>query len=437
MTDSGVSPWKTFGAVLRQWREKNGLSLRGLANQTHWSFSLLAHWERGEQHPHADAVKRLDAALGSGGELVAAALDAWEAEAERLRADLRRARRGTFSAKRSAHDGEDDTERRRFLQLAATGAGLGTFGPSGEPVRQLIDLSLGQEFRAVEEWELVCTDQLNALRTQPPAQVAADLIVDLSAVQRQLGVSAPAEVPGLQRVTAALSAIHANALTRMGDHAAAIRWWRTARRAADASGDLRLRLLVRGEEAGHGLYGQRPPETILRLIEDAQRIMGADDPSVDLLTTQAKALSLLGRHDEALKTLDALNAAADGGVTADPLGFWSPSQIYFAESWVHAAAGNETKADTARDRVLGRTRDYQYRANVQLHGALCMIVNGGTAEGIRHAATVIDTLAPAYRSRHIIETAHIVLRAVPRDQQTHPTVSEFRELLTITPPPNT
>ena len=42
--------------------------------------------------------------------------------------------------------------------------------------------------------------------------------------------------------------------------------------AADDAADLELRLLVRAESAGFALYGQRDPATVLRLLDDAERI---------------------------------------------------------------------------------------------------------------------------------------------------------------------
>ncbi|MEU8279480.1 hypothetical protein ACFYOK_25360 [Microbispora bryophytorum] len=105
------------------------------------------------------------------------------------------------------------------------------------------------EPRGIEDWHLACADHLHTLRTRPPAQMVADLLIDLMAVRNQTEASTPEDVIELQRVTAALASVHADALTRLGEHDAALCWWRTARQAADASGDLRLRLLVRGEEA--------------------------------------------------------------------------------------------------------------------------------------------------------------------------------------------
>ncbi|XVQ88866.1 helix-turn-helix domain-containing protein [Microbispora siamensis] len=409
-----ASPWHLLGAAVRHWREEvRHLSQREVAKVAYLDDGDLSKWERGLARPHADVVARLDAALGAGQHLVA--LHATVAELERLR---------TVAVGPDAEE-EIATERRRLLQLAI--AGVGALGVGGEPVRRLLGESFGQEFRAVEDWELARADHLYALRTRPPSQVASDLLVDLLTVRRQLGTAAPAQAVELQRITATLASVRGNALTRLGKHGAALRWWRTARQAADASGDLGLRLMVRGEEAGHGLYGQRDPETVLCLVESAERIAGG--PTADLLTTRAKALSLLGRHDEARGTVRALVALASGGVKGDTFGFWKPDQIHFAESWVYAGAGDEAAADRARQQVLAATRDYQYDANVRLHEALCTVSKGGVDTGMRQAATVITTLPAAYRSHHIVQTGRMVLQAVPAGQRARKAVGEFREVL--------
>ncbi|MEV5410627.1 helix-turn-helix transcriptional regulator [Thermopolyspora sp. NPDC052614] len=422
--DPSRSPWHLLGAELRHWREKVlGLSMREVGKQAFCDDGDLSKWERGLTRPHADTVRRLDDIYGAGGRLVA--LHALAVEVERLR---------TLPKKGTSTE-EAATERRQLLRLAAVSAGIGTLGISSESVRQMIGASFHDDFRTIANWELTCADHLYALRTRPPAQVAANLVMDLYAVQAQTRSSSPADTTELQRVLATLSVMHANALTRLGDHGAAIRWWHTARQTADASGDLGLRLLVRAQEAGHGLYGQRDPEMILRLVESAEQIAKPDQPCLQLLTTKAKALSVLGRHDEARRTLEILRRAADKDPGPDSLGFWywRPDQVHFAESWVYAAAGEERKADTARDHVLGTAQDYQYRANVQLHDAMCMIVNGGVTEGMHRAASVIDAVPSAYRSNHILETGRLVLQTVPLPQHERPEVTEFRELLFSSP----
>jgi transcriptional regulator with XRE-family HTH domain len=336
-----------------------------------------------------------------------------------------------------AEEQKDAMERRRLLQWAATGLGAGALGLSAEPVRQLLDLVLTGERRGVEDWELTCADHLHAIRTRPPARVRDDLVVDLLAVQHQLATTtAGRDATELRRVTAMLATLHANALTRLGEHGSAIRWWRTARDAADASTDLDLRLLARAEEAGFGLYGQRDPHTVLALTQHAQQIAGPR-PSVGLAkitSTQAKALSLLGRHAEARRKLNTLVDLAEAELPRRGPTFWRGDQVHFAESWVHAGNGDEAAAERARAAIVKFPLDYQYQVNIQLHHALGTVVNGGVEQGVRRAATVLDTLPSAYRSSVITETGRMVLRAVPLDHRERPAVTELREALATAAP---
>jgi len=421
--DPARSPWHLLGAELRHQREQvHRLSLREVARQVYCDDGDLSKWERAITRPHPDNIRRLDDFYGAGGRIMA--LHALAVELERLRTLVKEGTAGKEAA----------TERRQVLRLAAVGAGIGALGIPGETLRQGIAISYANDFRTIAEWTNACTDHLYALHNHPPAQVAANLLIDLFTVKRQKEASSPAETVELDAVTAALAGMQANLLTRLGDHGAALRWWHTARQAADASGNLEIRVLVRAEQARHGVYGQRDPQTVLNIIEDAQRLLGPSRPSVDLLTTKAKALAVLGRHDEAQKTLNTVLDVADKGVTPDPLGFWSEAKLYFAHSWVYALMGEEAKADEARDHVRTHARGYQYRTNVQLHEALSTVVNGGTVEGVRRAAEIIDAVKPAYRTQHIRHTGQMVLNAVPLTHHDHPAVAELRELLHYQPP---
>ncbi|GAA2398272.1 hypothetical protein GCM10010191_01230 [Actinomadura vinacea] len=329
-----------------------------------------------------------------------------------------------------------DMERRLLLQMAALGIGAGALQP-GETARHLVDLAMTTDPRDLDDWHLACGDHLHAIRTRPPAQARQDLVVDLLALGRQIDTADAADLTELQRVKAALSTLHANALTRLGDHGAAIRWWRTAKAAADATGDLQLRLLVCGSEAGFGLYGQRSPETVLHLTRRARRL-ASDKPSLGLALitkTEAKALSLLGRHTEAQETMRGVtDATPDDSLSTLLPTYWTPDQVHFTESWVYAGSGNEAGADEARERVLVLAFDYQYHANVRLHEALCTVVNGGTDQGAHLAATLLDSLPAAHRSQMITETGNTVLRAVPYGQQDRPAVRALREVLAKTAP---
>ncbi|MEW2356268.1 hypothetical protein [Spirillospora sp. NPDC029432] len=345
--------------------------------------------------------------------------------------------RGSHQGTDTPHDW-DEMERRRLL-LAALGLGAGTFASSGEAVRQLLDLAVDSESRSIDDWVMTCVDQLHGLRTRPPLQVRESLSVELLALHRQLKTTRDKDVPELHRIAAALSTLHANVLTRLGEHGPALQWWRTAKAAADASGYLDVRMMVRTEEAGFGLYGQRDLRTVFRLVNAAERLAG-DRPSfwkADLSGTRAKALSLLGRHDEAQRALHLFvhYDGTDGRASVFPT-LWTFDQPHFAESWVYGGAGKEAEAGRAREIVLSHNRpgEYLYMTNVKLHAARCTIVNGGIDEGARMAAGILDALPIPYRSQLITETGKAVLGTIPGEKRTRPAVREFAELLVKTAP---
>ncbi|MEW2356270.1 hypothetical protein [Spirillospora sp. NPDC029432] len=327
---------------------------------------------------------------------------------------------------------------RRLLLLAALGLSAGAVASPGVSVRDLLTLALNSRARSVEDWELACDDHLHALRTRPPVQVRNDLMVDLLALQRQLH-AAGEDDRDLQLVVAALSTLHAAALTRLGEHGSAIQWWRTAKAAADVSGDLELRLGIRATEAGHGLYGQRDAGTVLRLTQSAQQIAGrAPSTGMALVAcSQAKALALLGRRGEARRVLNtyrdlAATAPAPKGVMP---GYWNNGHLHFAENMVFAGVGDEKQASRASELVLASSNpDYQVSVQVRLHDALCTAVAGGIDQGARQAAEILDGLPGSYRSQMITETGRTVLRAVPADKRERPAVREFAEILVRSAP---
>ncbi|MGW4412821.1 helix-turn-helix domain-containing protein [Nonomuraea sp. NPDC004702] len=417
-----------FGQVLR--RLRGDMPVRTLARRGNISPSYVTMLEKGTANPSLKTAVSLDHALGAYGALVEAFVsDAPEPRNAILGAPTDQ--NGFVptvdrAGMRAADNGEDATKRRQLFGLAASAGALGF----DEIVRQGLDLATTPD-RSAEDWDIARADHLHALRTRPPARVVRDLSIDLYVLRQQIEGARGEELTELHRVAAVLAAIQANALTRMSDHGSAIRWWSTAKKNADASRDLDLSLLVRGEEAIHGLYGQREPETVLRLIEHARRLTPRPWPR--LMTAQAKALALLGRPAEATATLHALHDHMDRGAVGDRWDFFRPDQIPFAESWVAAYAGDEAAADAARDKVLRiiPERSYQYRVNARLHEAISTAALGGVDEGARIAANVIDSLPAQFRTNHIRETARMVLRAVPITEQARPSVTDLRSMLAI------
>ncbi|GII96670.1 hypothetical protein Ssi02_69010 [Sinosporangium siamense] len=396
------------------------MSLRALADRIRWHYSLIAKWEQGRNRPSADAIIALDTELGAGGALLAQALHA-------AMADLQHS---TVTTNPTEVDKDAEMERRQLLHLAA-GMGAGALS-SDEPIRSLLDPSLSEP-RTVEDWELACADHLHAIHTRPAQQVNGDLLVDLLTLQRQITSPGRVDLTELHRVLATLAAYEGSVLTRLANPGAALRWYRTARAAADASGERDLRVRIRAHEAGHSLYGLRDPATVLRLTDRAEQIAG-DAPSTGLAMTlriKAHALAAMGRHDEARQALRLFLTVAAADVPA-VAGFWEPSadgRVDFTAAQVHGAAGRVREAGEAVERILrSPVLGYHAHVNARLAAAQCTVVAGGIDEGVRLAAAAIASLPQAYRNVMVTEMARRVLRAVPLDQRERSPVTEFRVL---------
>ncbi len=415
-----------FGQVMRCLR--GDATVRAFARRANISASYVSMLEKGDINPSVKLAISLDRDLAAnGGLLTAFVADA--IENRNVPSDTPIQQNGfvptLVTDNAGDEDGEDATNRRRMLQLA-TVAAVGTV-IDDEATRRRLNETMGAR-RSLDEWSTAHEDHLHALRTRPPAQVAHDLSIDLDTLSRQIQLAQGSELVELHRVTALLAAIQANAYTRMAHHGTALRWWETARWAADASRDLDIRLLVRAEEAGHGLYGQRSPQSVLRLLTEAEHLAG-DRPMLKLAAIKAKALSKMGRHAEAEDAMRRTTDLAVRGVRGDAQGFWTPTELHFSQSWVYAAMGREEAAARAREELLRLTSSYVYETNIQLHAAWAAIVSGGVEQGASQAATTIASVPEQFRTVHVLETARMTLRAVPIEHRTHRAVGELRAIL--------
>lgn len=325
-------------------------------------------------------------------------------------------------------------KRRDLLQM---GILAGTSVPlASELVRHALERTLETaETYTVEDWELACHDHMHSLLTRPAAVAHEALLADLSAIHRQIRLAKGTPTPDLNRIAAWLSTLNANALTRMGNHDDARRWWATARRAADVSGDVDMQVWVRGKEAVFGLYAPRPLESVVTLARVARQRAGgrASAGLLSALSAEAQALATMNRPNEAERALHELTDLSDRVDDGRAYG-WTEDSVWFVRSWVYAYLGDDRAADEARDRVIASATGYQNPANARLHEAIAMACQGGYIPGLRQATEVIGELEPAYRSHMILRTASRVLDAVPVDQRDQPAVRDFKAALTAHAP---
>ncbi|MEO3808772.1 helix-turn-helix transcriptional regulator [Sphaerisporangium sp. B11E5] len=437
-----------FGALIRDLRDSYELrigepmTVAQLADRAGYSASMIGQLERGESLPDSGRrVQELDDALRAGGEL----RKVWplvqrlgHRTIDDLATATNRGIEGYRDNQSEAHVDGDDMERRHLFQLA--GLGLltqGSLSGTGEPIRRMLERALGTAHDlTIEDWEAVCTGHLHALLHQPAARVRDHLAVDLAAVRQELLRTASERAGGLARVAAWLSVMYANVLWRLGEHGAGQRWLVTARHAADASGDLDMRVWARGTEAMFALYSPLSGQAVLELARDAQAVAGAGVTPARMraVAMEAQALAVLGRRREAQERLLHLHELADRRPAAERFG-WTDDAVWFTASWVHSYGGAIEAAREARDNALALVTTYQNSANLQLHEALSVSKSGRHDKALAIATQVISDLDPAHRTYPILHTARSVLTTIPVEKRRAlPALPDYRAVITASAP---
>lgn len=436
------SPWVAFGAVLRMWRERRGLSLRQLAEVVRWAHSVIGKWEQGRNPPSDDAVKALEGALDTGGELTEVALRAQGMEVERLRAEIRRLRARTLPARPQNAEGDDQMERRAAMQiLAALGTGAVVPPSAIQTILSGVNRAIGdRDDFGLDEWERTVWEYGFRTNSGPLGALIGEVTADIVEVKRLLDGSPPPSVrTGLLRVVACLNQILAGELTHVQASAESRQAHATARRAADASGDRDLRVAVRAGQAWNAFASGEHPQLVLRRLDDAVRI--ADDaPSAGLANAHAARAFVLatqataGNGDgnaalAALRDLRDVFERLPGDATEDDLSIWGFSEraLRFSEAHTLALAGHRREADQAITQAFALYPPELVHglANLRLIQAYTLVSDRDVSQGLDHAMTSLQgpPITPARR-----QMTRQVINALPEKARTLPTAQELHAL---------
>lgn len=332
-------------------------------------------------------------------------------------------------------DGE--VRRRQFMQ-ALTGIAMGqaTSMVALEALRHSIGIAIGND---AERWNELAASYSFAYYTTPPDVLFERLAVDLG-VLGQLMAAQPDD-PDLELAAAGLSMVLAISLTSTGQVWAARRWWGTARETADKSGDLSMRVMTRSQDAVKGLYDGRPLAQVLHLADETVALAGTRvcPGTAGVLAGRAQALALIGRHTEAaaaLRTVEQLTGQMPTGALADESMFgWPEHRLRHTESFVFTEIGDTARAMAAQDRALALYPEThgRNRAMVEMHRVSCLIGQGNIADGLRHAANVLDNLPAAQHDQLINEVARHAIAAVPVKERRRHDFHEVHDRLTARP----
>ncbi len=206
---------------------------------------------------------------------------------------------GWRSRDQFSHPGEEheDVLRRTLLQLIG-GAGITLdsrfFGAVDGARRRLDDalLKSGVAATTLDQWEEAAAGYGRQYMTVPPLRLLCDVLLDLGDVRRMCETRQSIEAQErLCRLAAQLAALTGMTMIDVGDHRMARSFFRTARTAADETGDRALRAWVVAREGLVPLYYGDAREA-LRLARISQDLAGRVPCSAGALAPMIEARAL-------------------------------------------------------------------------------------------------------------------------------------------------
>ncbi|MFJ1456353.1 hypothetical protein [Nocardia sp. N2S4-5] len=338
-----------------------------------------------------------------------------------------------------AREEVDEVLRRTFLTNVSL-AGVGT-ALSLELARHGLNQAVAEGAVAdIADWYEIVREYGDIHVTDTSSRLHELLLTDVLSLQLALGQTSNAERRRrFYEIGALLSHYMAQAVGDLGQRREAMRWWRTARLAAESSGDLHIMMYIRGRAAIREIYDGRSPTLILESIGEADELM-ATGPVVglpSLLAARAQSCALLGRADEAEADLRALrDVFADlpsDMTTSHGWHCWAypEERVRFAESFVYSHLGNVAAAEAAQQAALRLYPPNIVRGptQIELQRALCHVRGGDCTEGARHAVATVDRLPVEYRTRFVMGLSEQVYDAIPSGERGRAAVGDLRELI--------
>ncbi|WP_343067095.1 helix-turn-helix transcriptional regulator [Streptomyces rectiverticillatus] len=247
---------------------------------------------------------------------------------------------------------------------------------------------------SADDWEDRLAAYGAAYMSSPAADLQRRVAEDLVVVQQQL------DEPRMWSAAARLMTVYATTFPRQ-ECARTVMWFRMAADAADRSGDVGVRVWVRGRGALALGYGGTSTG-LAELLAD-QALALTDKPSVGLLHAtlgKAYAAALRGDRATALRLADRGRRIFDAAY--DPAAQLSD---YSIPSWrmngflslLSARLGDEKQATAAREAALHELRELperlpRFATHLELHKGLTLVRAGDREGGVACARAALEAL---------------------------------------------
>jgi hypothetical protein len=344
--------------------------------------------------------------------------------------------------------GEEDIVLRRTLLQLLAGAGValdGQFLGAVDNLRRKMDDTLVRATVSptmLDQWEETTLGYGRQYQATPSLRMLCDVLLDFSEVRRMCDRRQPVELQErLCRIAAQLSGLSGLIMINLGDHRLARSFFRTARTAADETGDRQLRAWVTVRESLVPMYYGDPREA-LHLARKAQDLAGRSPGVAAAMApaVEARALGMLalrGRGDAAPSARRALVRGRavfeqlTGEQTNDLAFGFTDRQLAFYEGDTFTNLGDHKHGDEVLSRALTlySPSDRVDRTLVRLDRATCQLHAGHPDAALQAGRDAILDLPPDHRSDILVHRARQIGAAVNARFGEIPELAEFYEAL--------
>ncbi|MFI6346002.1 hypothetical protein [Streptomyces sp. NPDC050560] len=336
-----------------------------------------------------------------------------------------------------AHDGEDPMKRRQMLRGALAAGLTGTALAALTTARQTVDQSLAADAPAdLADLEAATETYGYGYHGRPPLRFLADIAADFSALRPMMDVpQAVATRTRLCRTAGQMAGMAAIVFHDLGARSEARRWFATARRAADESGDPQLCAWLYAREAMVPLnYGA--PRAAAQLAEAARRAAGDRPTSAATLAAAVagRAYALCQQPERAREALAAADAMMERLAPGERADTWlthgeQKHRVHLSHALTALGATRRAREQQHRALELSAPTSTMTRTLLLIDNATCAHHEGETEEACRRAASVLVGLPHDYRPGIIRSRALDLCRSIPPRHHHEPAVRELANLL--------
>src|SRR6266567_1974538 len=358
-------------------------------------------------------------------------------------ADRGEAGRGTAAASRAS----GDVLRGMLLTLMADAAAPPDsrfFGAADHLRRRLDDALLGRTVSVtmLDQWEETTAGYGIRYMSVPPLRLLCDVLLDLGDIRRMCAERQPLEsAERLCRLAGQLACLTGMAMINLGDQRLARSFFRTARTAADETGDRRLRAWVAAREALVPLYYGDPREAAA-LARAGTDLAGRKPCVAGVMAPviEARALARLagrGRREALDRVRGALDRAHDalGELTAADSAStafgYTERQLFFHEGDALVTLGDYQGATRAFAHALRLYSPTEFldRALVMFGEARCLAEADEPEQALRLGRDTLVSLPSQHRTEIVAHAARGLGESVAVRHAGLPALGDYREAL--------